>query len=295
MNAMYVEPHAHQPAIYDNAKLYAEPSQRQSVLYDAGHVAGAASHGAGCGGNPNPDYAEVDMNEPPHRSGVVAGRVPVGRIADAAGQPVVYASYISSTEAGVGDYMYAVDDHGPLGGGCELPIAEYEPVTKTTTQHRRRPTARVCARGNVEGGRPCTRIAGSGGGSFCSKHACQHQGCGNSKSNTVEMCTHHSGMQGAGRAAEGALRSALQVTAARPAQQGVTGSDRRGGGKGIQRSTDARAGSVYDGFGDGGRQGGGGSDGSSRAGDGGTKRQSAARQGDSVYTGFGGDSEESGV
>ena len=46
MNAMYVEPHANQPAIYDNAKLYAEPSQRQSALYDAGHVAGAAAHGA---------------------------------------------------------------------------------------------------------------------------------------------------------------------------------------------------------------------------------------------------------
>jgi hypothetical protein len=46
MNAMYVEPHANQPGIYDNAKLYAEPSQRQSALYDAGHVAGTATHGA---------------------------------------------------------------------------------------------------------------------------------------------------------------------------------------------------------------------------------------------------------
>jgi len=46
MNAMYVEPHANQPGIYDNAKLYAESSHRQSALYDAGHVAGAATHGA---------------------------------------------------------------------------------------------------------------------------------------------------------------------------------------------------------------------------------------------------------
>ena len=46
MNALYVEPHANRPAVYDNATLYTEPSQRQSALYDAGHVAGAAAHGA---------------------------------------------------------------------------------------------------------------------------------------------------------------------------------------------------------------------------------------------------------
>jgi hypothetical protein len=81
-----------------------------------------------------------------------------------------------------------------------------------------------CARGDVSGGRKCTKLA-DGGGKFCKGHTCKTTGCLNTRSSGDDACDMH--------APTGAQSRALLVRGASPASNSAAAN---GGGRQLQRA-----------------------------------------------------------
>jgi hypothetical protein len=162
-----------------------------------------ARFGEGGGENANntPEYAEA-----------APAKDAEGYVLDESAAPsVVYATYVSSTEAGVGDYE-VVDGTATGGDGYERPVAEYVPGNDNAAVYdqaedepapaaaraAREATAAAAAGGrapkqqcarSAPTGDMCQKNALPGGGLFCVQHACPE--CGAGKSSSAPGCPAH--------------------------------------------------------------------------------------------------------
>jgi hypothetical protein len=144
---------------------YTEPCGKQMIEYDAANAAK---------GMDDVDGYRIDAingDGADGADGAVLGYDRSGARATIKA-PIIYAEYAPGMDTGAAAYA---------------PVGEDEAV-------------RECARGDVPGGRPCTRNVStcSGAARFCAKHMCKHIGCFNTKSSTAVTCDAHAGGSGVG-------------------------------------------------------------------------------------------------
>jgi hypothetical protein len=186
--------------------------------------------------------------------------------------------------------------------------AQAKAVVVGIVQDSGKPTGKKCIQNTSVG--PCTTTVTVGNALRCVDHTCQHPDCLKGKSSKVQYCTAHRGASDVAANQPHAAATALGHSNQQPAAKhgyvnvpdaaaqvkavaaDISHGNRKAaqtgggvGGQGIQRDSDARKGSVYDGFGA--SSGGGDDDGSRDGGGGGTiERHSDARKKGSVYLGF---------
>jgi hypothetical protein len=174
------------------------------------------------GGNLDLMYEDADADADRQGNTGGGGGVPVkdadGYVLDETAAPsVVYASYISSTEAGVGNYEVvdgaveqAQQTNAVATGGAAAPLAPTAPtavqrcpncrakVQVCTCRLRRgtqdmanKPQAQ-CVQSTSQG--PCQELA-VGKSPRCREHTCEHSKCRGAKSSKAKFCKKHQGKQ----------------------------------------------------------------------------------------------------
>jgi hypothetical protein len=164
-------------------------------------------------GGGNLEYADADA--PADRAGNTRGGPPPrdaeGYVVDDTAPPVVYASYVSSTEAGVGTYEmvaghgaapfvgnaslddadgYRIDASNPLGEGAVTGTVDTSVCTAAEVEGRQRPsTKKTCTRSAPTGGTCSNKALPGGSGLFCKSHTCPE--CGAGKSSSEFGCPAH--------------------------------------------------------------------------------------------------------
>jgi hypothetical protein len=185
--------------------LYLEADPNRAPIYDAGNLAGGASH------------ALRDQRR-------------ASQLLDAAAAPEdaayeeIEENIVAPEDAAYEEFDEDIVQPAPAGKRrCTVSAAD--------RCHRPSPTGETCTNVKVHGS------------NYCTSHLCEHAGCNKGKSSRVTACPAHLvAVAAGGNAQQPRLRAS-------PGSNAPAAGRPQSGGQGIRRGSDARKGSVYEGFG----------------------------------------------